>query len=342
MQNKILILGAGQTSMIAAIMLKNRGHDVEIVDDKPIEEINQNHFALLRFKTDKIEKETGIKLQKINTEKAILYKENHYTESNIFFNNLYSKKVSEKYQNRSIGNLQNGTRYQPPEDFFQQLKTRCIAIGVKFTQASISNQLEAIKLFNVSNVISTIPMPTMNKIFFNMDIDFSFQEINTIEFEINDCNLNQTIYFPDEFSIPYRISIIGNKAKCEITQNDFKKWISVKGFEIEHNKGLVNCLLKNIEDAFGISIKNFKSLQNSQFKQQKFGKISKIDEDKRQSIIYNLTNNHNIYSLGRFSCWRNILLDDVVDDVKLIEKLMKLKKFNTSYESGKMIAKNQF
>ena len=39
-----------------------------------------------------------------------------------------------------------------------------------------------------------------------------------------------------------------------------------------------------------------------------------IDNKARKSFMLKLTLEHNIYSVGRFACWKNILLDDVYDD----------------------------
>jgi hypothetical protein len=45
--------------------------------------------------------------------------------------------------------------------------------------------------------------------------------------------------------------------------------------------------------------------------------------------LFRLTHERNIYSLGRFATWRNILLDDVVDDIAAIKKLLKA---NSAYD----------
>jgi hypothetical protein len=55
---------------------------------------------------------------------------------------------------------------------------------------------------------------------------------------------------------------------------------------------------------------------------QKYGKIVDMDEKARQAILFHLTDKHNIFSLGRFATWRNILLDDVAADLPRIEKMM--------------------
>jgi hypothetical protein len=39
--------------------------------------------------------------------------------------------------------------------------------------------------------------------------------------------------------------------------------------------------------------------------------------------LFRLTHEHNVFSLGRFATWRNILLDDVVDDIVQVKRLLK-------------------
>jgi len=42
---------------------------------------------------------------------------------------------------------------------------------------------------------------------------------------------------------------------------------------------------------------------------------------------------YNVYSLGRYATWRNILLDDVYHDINVIKQLMD----SDGYYTGKMI-----
>jgi hypothetical protein len=56
--------------------------------------------------------------------------------------------------------------------------------------------------------------------------------------------------------------------------------------------------------------------------QQKYGKIAPIDERFRRSSIVQLTTQHKIFSVGRFATWRNILLDDVVNDLAVVKRLI--------------------
>lgn len=348
MTNKINILGAGQTSMLAAIMLANRGYQVEILDEKPMK---QTHFALLRFKTKAIEEETGIKCEEVEIKKAIYYHGQIYNESNIKFDNLYSQKVTGKIQRRSIGNLGIGKRYIPPVDFFDQLVEKCNKAGVKIAHSEDVDMdfiLEKRAGKIAEKFISTLPMPKMYKTVHNEEIKFDFEKVYVVEFDIKDCNVHQTIYYPsvvESLNHPaYRISVVGNNIKCEISEATMEEFKRDGNFEFEK---LLRNLDSQIWDSFGIEIGDatvdnyvqdclFKGIETV-IKEQKFGKISPIDEQLRHSIIYNLTKQFGIYSLGRFSCWRQIMLDDVVKDVKKIENLLKLENLS-GYEAARTMA----
>ena len=58
-------------------------------------------------------------------------------------------------------------------------------------------------------------------------------------------------------------------------------------------------------------------------KQQINGKFVPLEEEYRKRLMYDLTQKHNIYSLGRHATWRKVLLDDVVQDIDRIERMIK-------------------
>ena len=78
-------------------------------------------------------------------------------------------------------------------------------------------------------------------------------------------------------------------------------------------------IMNFLRDDFGIRVR---SVENPQTGSQKYGKILPIDERLRKDFIFYLTKEHNIYSLGRFATWRQLLLDDVVKDVAVIENFL--------------------
>ena len=73
-------------------------------------------------------------------------------------------------------------------------------------------------------------------------------------------------------------------------------------------------------ESFGLlTIENTHVLKDHK---QERGKIGAIDEKIRKKIILDLTLKHNIFSLGRFATWRNIVLDDVYNDILVIKRLI--------------------
>jgi hypothetical protein len=72
-------------------------------------------------------------------------------------------------------------------------------------------------------------------------------------------------------------------------------------------------------DAFGIVREECVPIERVS---QRYGKIAKIDDAWRKKFIFELTHKHQIFSLGRFGTWRNLLLDDVLGDLSVLKKLM--------------------
>ena len=73
-------------------------------------------------------------------------------------------------------------------------------------------------------------------------------------------------------------------------------------------------------DDFGFRPRKITNITSST---QEYGKIRPIDERLRKEFIFQMTTQHNIYSVGRFATWRQILLDDVVDDIKVVEEFIR-------------------
>jgi len=145
------ILGAGMAGLIAANLL----HRYNLLVLEKADNLPKNHAAVLRFRTDEISKATQIPFKKVHVSKSIYYDRKHYNESNLFFANMYSIKVTGRILTRSIINLNDCERYISPPDFIQQLSKGVeICFGVE-----IGNDL-----FNhryPDKIISTLPMPLM-------------------------------------------------------------------------------------------------------------------------------------------------------------------------------------
>ena len=83
--------------------------------------------------------------------------------------------------------------------------------------------------------------------------------------------------------------------------------------------------------AESVKIKNYLAMCDKHV----FGKIAKIDDAWRKQFIFEMSSKHNICSLGRFGTWRNLLLDDVLQDISVLKKLMN----TTTYDRSRHAAK---
>jgi hypothetical protein len=142
---------------------------------------------------------------------------------------------------------------------------------------------------------------------------FHYRTIFTDRAEIQTPKVDvyQTVYYPYPDIPWYRISMVGNTAIAEMTQKEYDEYVGVD---------LRGMLQSRLEQDFGIPYNA--NIFYHRPVEQKYGKLAPIDEQKRRAFILAMTDEYRIYSLGRFSTWRQILLDDVVKDVQVIEGYM--------------------
>jgi len=293
----MIIYGSGMAGMLTAHMLRRH---------KPIIKESQNalpnnHDALLRFRSDKVSIATGIPFKRVKVRKAIKYDSEIITEPNIFLSNMYSKKVTGAYYDRSINNLDPAIRYIAPFNFIELMSN---GLDIKYGET-----LDPYKLPSVGEdpIISTIPMPVMmNIVNWKQKPDFKFKKIWSKRGVISDPTMDiyQTIYYPDKLSKCYRVSITGNIIIAEYIEEPDKKASELFSFLMED---------------FGIQPK---TLNNLSLSEMKYGKLLPIDDTIRKEFILHMTQKYNIFSVGRFATWRQLLLDDVVDDINVVDNLI--------------------
>ncbi len=287
------IIGSGMAGLIVGV-LNPSAKIYEASDSLPA-----NHQAVLRFREDTISKLTGIPFKKVKVRKDIWL--NHRSvQCSPRLANLYSQKVIGKILDRSIWNLDPVERYIAPPDFHNLLADLCVGRINYGWEIKNKNQLDA--LIEDDTTISTMPMWVLAGILgIKFESDFTFQEITTSRYKINNCNVHQTVYFPDPEIGLYRATLTGDN------------------LILESNTKMAPIDLMVAREAFGIDLEGFSIISENH--RQKYGKISPIDENERKQFITKTTIDHGIYSLGRFATWRNILLDDVVKDVYVIKAL---------------------
>lgn len=276
------IAGAGLSGLIAAHAFPNA--QVYEINDR-----GQMHKALLRFRGQSVSNLTGIEFKKVLVRKGI-WSGGKFVEPNIRLANLYSKKVIGTYMDRSIWNIESVERYIAPPDFYERLVEQ-VGSRLHFnTEASFE-----------PGTISTAPI-TVAMAATGMEADCTFRR-KAIEVDravVDGAELYQTIYFPDPFLSVYRASMSGEEMIIE----------STRGIEDEDADA--------IADAFGMGFGDIRSVGKQT---QQFGKIQEIEPSLRKQLLFELTDKYGIYSLGRFATWRQILLDDLIQDIAVIKNL---------------------
>jgi len=284
------IIGAGMSGCIAALMIPEA--KVFEAGNSP----EHNHQAVLRFRSDEVSKVTGIPFKKVTVHKSIYSDGIHHNVCNPLLANLYSQKVIHGIFDRSIWKLDTVERFIAPGDFHKQMLDK-IAHKTEFNFI-----VDDLTEFGTEPVINTAPMPVIAKIMGRdvSGIDFNYESISSYRCKLLNTNVYQTVYFPDPSTPVYRVTITGDDLIIES-----------KGTVKPSDVGM-------IEEAFGIAI----PCDGLEQQVHKYGKISPINEAVRKNFIYEATRNFQVYSLGRFAVWKNLLLDDVVDDVSQITRIM--------------------
>jgi len=301
----MLIYGAGLAGLLAGNMLRS----FKPVIHEAQKELPNNHGALLRFRTDRVGTASAIPFKQVKVHKAIKYDGKIITKPNLFFSNLYSQKVTGSILSRSINNLDPVERYIAPWDLISQMARNC---EIEYLAKMDLGEIEEMREWESHRpIISTIPMPALMKIMNWKDVpEWPHREIWTQKARIESpkCDVYQTIYYPDPIIPFYRISVIGD--------------IVISEFIRKPDGSIGPHIMSALMDDFGIKPDQIVDMKQSS---QKYGKIEPIDEDLRKQFIFEMTTKYNIYSVGRFATWRQLLLDDVVEDIQHVEKFIRAK-----------------
>jgi hypothetical protein len=166
----------------------------------------------------------------------------------------------------------------------------------------VINGKEIKRSMQSERIISTIPMHVLAKATGRkLDEEFKFKRIVTRRGTLRGGDVHQTVYFPSPQLSLYRASIVGSKFIAEgVTNFSAIDWSA-------------------IAEAFGIDM--FDLRLDPEQHTQRYGKIVPIDDSVRKSFMLDMSLDLGIFSLGRFATWRNILLDDVVDDMHKIQAM---------------------
>lgn len=289
------IFGAGLAGLIAGCVFPK----AKIYERNAVPFVS--HQALLRFRTNKVSEITGIKFRKVTVLKSI-WSEGKEVLPSPRIVALYSNKVSNKYENRSIMDISMETRYIAPDNFHHLLIddmrdriTDNYTIDEKDYERNIIEDNDPI--------ISTLPL-TINAKMLGYDFQTSrnTNKIYVNKFEIRHCDMYCTVYYPDKDITVYRASITGNKLIIESTE----KMLNNDLWLVKYSLGLTSTQLnQTLEDYV-----------------QPMGKLTKVNDDERRVMIYKMSHDYNVFSLGRFALHKNVLLDDVANDIFVIRSMI--------------------
>jgi len=292
------ILGAGLAGCLAGAM----NPKATILEPYPKRE---THKALLRFRSDKIGRELGIPFQQVKVYKGIWHNDSPVSLSPRYIA-LYSRKVSDTVSYRSICNLDTEIRYIAPNNLHDIL---CGICGDRIEYEADDWQPHKDEV-----TISTLPIDINAKLCSNdIDVSKSSSTIYVSQFKIQESNVFMTYYYTDPTVHMYRASITNDvliiESMWQIEENDIK--VAFRSFGLQ-GLPIIPILVNH---------------------RQTNGKIVPIDEGKRKTLLYEMTTEYNLYSLGRFATWREkVLLDDVFDDILKIRNMIGKHKYDRHKE----------
>ena len=293
------IIGAGLAGLMSACVFK----DASIIDAMP--EPKESHKALLRFRDESVSILTGIPFKKVQVYKEVFEDGKCLPYCTNRAANLYAQKVTGNIAGRSIRNLESVARYVAPDDFYEQLLGRFkdrIAWGTPldsgFVRACVDNGHVLVNTAPLGIITKTIGVEVVG------DFSFDKKAIHVDRYLLPEgSDVYQTVYFPEQNTSIYRASITGRMLIIE----------SIGGV-VPHDG------LTEVRSAFGIWKVKLEPLGSVD---QKYGKIVDLPREVREAVLHELSNKYNIFSVGRFATWRNILLDDVVNDIYTVDRLVR-------------------
>lgn len=299
------IIGAGLSGLILASIFPN----AQVFEREPGPK--EKHRALLRFRSDAVARATGIDFQRVMVRKGIWYS-GEFARPDIRLANWYSQKCLHGLigGERSIWNIEPVERWIAPPDFYHQLIDR--------HEPRINFGTDIRWPFRVAPIINTTPLINVcRELGVGANLTFARSPVYVLRGKLSGVSdIYQTVYYPSLETPLYRASITGDTLICEFTEMPaHPSWVGL------------------VAQAFGLSDRD--EIAEMESPSAQYGKIVPLPTKERRAVLSYLTEQHGIYSVGRYATWRNILLDDVVSDAMRVRELMAV----GDYERKIMISK---
>lgn len=298
----MIVVGAGMSGLLAAHYFRSRPGGVTVLERQPGPA--DNHGALLRFRTDAVMRITGAPLKPVQVQKAIMEEDGTLTGTcTLLHANSYSYKVTGRAEPRSIISLEPGVRWVAAPDFLERMRQ---GVSVIY-DCDLPADEYARNASGHDGLISTAPLPAvLNELKVeHSPAEFRSQAITTVRVPLADVELYQTVYCPSVAHEPYRVSFAGSDMLMEYVgegpQEPQQSW----AYFCERILGFVPYVTAD-----------------STSKTQWHGKIVALPKARRRELIAQVTDRSGAYMLGRFGTWRQLLLDELVPDLKAICEMM--------------------
>lgn len=286
----MIVVGAGMAGLLAAATL--RGDCTAVYEAQP--RLPNNHSAVLRFQSAIVGDSVGIEFDRVRVLKAVAPWRNPVADAL-----AYSRKTNGTATLRSIATATGEIvdRYVAPRDFVARLAER-VPAPIKYDRTFE-------EIVDAGPIISTIPMPALMALLDYRDRpEFPTVSGRNVVVQLRDVDAYASLYVPDPGFPGARISITGSEMVIECYGDE--------AFALE----------EVVAKAFELTGLDWGNYYSSIQTPQKYAKILPIDEEARRRFILWATEEHGVYSLGRFATWRsNLLLDDLVQDIRHIRRL---------------------
>jgi hypothetical protein len=295
----MIVVGAGLSGLVAAHAFPH----ARIVEAAPAP--RQTHAALLRFRSEVVANLIGVEFRRVRVHKGIWFG-GRFHAPDIRLANWYALKTIDHISDRSIWDIDTVDRFIAPESLYEDLVGKLATrIQWGYRVENFAHLRSSLGMAEDVPILSTMPMVFALRAagIDHAAMTFSRAPIAVRRVRLANCDVFQTVYFPDPEVSTYRASITGSLLTMEGTTN-----------EQFHGDAELDAVLR----AFG-DPKVVEALPNHT---QHYGKIAPIDEHKRKSAMFQLTYGHRVYSIGRYGVWKNILLDDVIQDLAVVRKLI--------------------
>lgn len=290
----IQVIGAGMAGLLAAAMLRKECSAVY----EAAPELPNNHSAVLRFRSSVVADTLNIPFKAVKAIKAVEQWRNPIADAM-----AYSRKTNGTSTLRSVltANGDPQTRYIAPPDLISRMAAMVEA------PISFANRVDGALRPGRGPWISTMPMPSLMKLLgWEPKSEFHWRSGNNVLVDLEEVDAYCSLYIPDPTFPAARISITGDQMIAEC----YGGWEPSDLYRFA-----VQCAEK-----VGLHPSQFVDID---VKKQTYAKILPIDEQERRAFIMWASQEFGIYSLGRFATWRpGLLMDDVVNDVRVIQRLI--------------------